>query len=487
MNLTLRPHQAADLDQLRANIKAGIRRQILVAPTGYGKTCVAGAMIEAAVARGKYCHFWAHRQELIQQPSDLLTAIGVEHGIIRGSDSRRRPWAPVHVASVPTLIKRELSRAPDLIIIDECHRAQADSYRNLLARWPKAIVVGLTATPLRTDGRGLKMFQAMVIGPSTAELTEQGFLVPGRLFQRTGADLSNVQTKAGDYDQTQLEEAVDKPTLVGDIVSHYQRIASGRTAICFAVSIKHSHHLVDQFRAAGVHAEHIDGSTPEGERRDILARLHSGGTSVVCNVGVYVEGIDCPPASCCILARPTKSLTLYLQAIGRVLRIHPGKQDAIILDHAGCTKEHGWYDDAREWSPEGRKRLKRVEIETEAFLKVCPVCAESYHSRVAVCRCGYEFFTAERTVVQIDGQLEETLNPKRNYTIRKMSEDPAVAALQREAEAHNYKPGWVWKRRELLTEARSDFRQVFRCEPDRKFDRATLQRLIGIGRRQWSA
>lgn len=455
MTLTLWPHQDTCIEQLRANIRRGIRSQILVSPTGSGKTVMAGEMIQQAVARGKYCHFWAHRMELLENPANLLTAIGIEHGVIRGSDSRRRPWAPVHVASVPTLIKRELTREPDLIIIDECHRSQADSYRKLLARWPKAIVVGLTATPQRTDGRGLKdLFQAMVIGPSTAQLTEMGFLVPARLFERKGADLSGVHTKAGDYDQTQLEEAVDKPTLVGDIVSHYQRIAGGRTAIAFAVSIKHSHHLVDQFRAAGVHAEHIDGTTPEAERRDILARLHSGAVQVACNVGVYVEGIDCPPASCCILARPTKSLTLCLQAIGRVLRTHPGKRDAIILDHAGCTREHGWYDDAREWSLEGRKKLRRVEIEAEAVLKVCPVCSEAYRARVAVCRCGYEFFNSERTVVQIDGELEETVNPKRNYTIRKLSADPAVAALQRIAAENNYKPGWVWHQRKLQQQHR---------------------------------
>ncbi len=313
-----------------------------------GKTTIAGEMIRSAAARDKRILFLAHRKELISQCSRRLADMGVDHGIIRANDSRRRPWLRVHVCSVPTLIRRNPLPPADLIFIDEAHRARGASYEQILKQYPQAVCIGLTATPARSDGRGMgRLFSSMVECPSLGELTEMGHLVPTRVFAPARPDLTGVHTTAGDYKKDELARAVDKPKLVGDVVSHWMKYARERLTVVFAVSIAHSRHLRDEFLQARIAAEHLDGETPERERDAILERLSSGRTQVLCNVGVLTEGWDCPATSCAILARPTQSVGLYLQMAGRILRPHPGKLDALILDHAGCTLQHGFIDEER--------------------------------------------------------------------------------------------------------------------------------------------
>ncbi len=273
---------------------AGHRRPLLVLPTGGGKTVVAARIIAGAVERGRRIIFIAHRKELIDQASAKLDASGIDHGIIMASHWRRRPDAPVQVASIATLINRDLQHPPDLIFIDECHRARAASYQSILEAYPAAFAIGLTATPIRSDGKGLgNLFDRIVQGPSVAHLTEQGFLVPARVYAPANPDTAGVKVTAGDYNQGALQQVMDKPKLTGDIVAHWRRLAEGRLTVCFASGIQHSQHIVEQFRDAGVTAEHIDGTTPKEDRERTLADLAAGRVQVVSNYGVLTEGWDC--------------------------------------------------------------------------------------------------------------------------------------------------------------------------------------------------
>lgn len=413
--MTPRDYQIELIESARASARAGVRRILLTLPTGGGKTVIAAEIINGAVARGSRVLFLAHRQELIQQASEKLDALGIDHGIIQANHWRRRPALPVQVASVPTLVNRTLATSPHIIFIDEAHRARAASYQAIVDRYPHAFVIGLTATPIRSDGKGLgNLFQRMVQGPSVADLTARGYLVPARVFAPSTPDLRGVRITGGDYNAGGIQRAMDRPTITGDIVAHWQRLAKNRITVLFAAGIDHSMHLRDAFRAAGVAAEHLDGKTDKDTRRKLLADLAVGRIRVMCSVGVLTEGWDSPPVSCAIIARPTASAGLYLQMAGRILRPYPGKTDALLLDHAGCTIQHGLVDDDREWSLElDRPVVSKPRIDL-SLPRVCPECYRVARLGVRVCECGYEFSMSDRGNPDVvDGELVEVTSQTR--------------------------------------------------------------------------
>lgn len=396
-------------------IRAGYRRPLCVLPTGGGKTHVMAEIIQDGISKSRRIFYCAHRQELIDQPSRKLDALGIDHGIIMANHWRYRPHLHVQVASVPTLVNRKLPHPPEIIFFDEAHRSRAASYQKIIDRYPRALVVGFTATPIRTDGKGLgNIYDVMICGPSVAELTDMGHLVPTRVFAPSKPDLAGVKKTGGDYNQGGLQKAMDKAALTGDIVEHWRRLAENRTTVLFAAGIEHSIHLRDAFRAAGVVAEHLDGETDNTARRALLHGLAVGKIQVLCSVGVLTEGWDCPSVSCCILARPTASTGLYLQMAGRVLRPSAGKTDCLILDHAGNTLRHGMVDEEREWSldvDQPTKPQKKIDM---SMPKVCPECFAVVRIATRVCACGYVFSTSDRGMPDhVDGNLEEITGMRR--------------------------------------------------------------------------
>jgi superfamily II DNA or RNA helicase len=253
----------------------------------------------------------------------------------------------------------------DLIVVDECHHCPANSYQTIIDAYPDAIILGLTATPCRGDGRGLGgIFQTIIETPQVAELVEKGFLVKTRVYAPVIPDLKGVRIQAGDYAENQLADRMDRPQLIGDIVTHWHKYGEGRRTVAFAVNVAHSIHMRDEFIKSGVHAEHIEGTTPKDERDATLARLASGEVELVTNCMVLTEGWDMPEVGCCILARPTKKMGLYRQMIGRVLRPAPNKADAIILDHSGAVFKHGFAEDYVEWTLDPDRRAESREQQT---------------------------------------------------------------------------------------------------------------------------
>jgi DNA repair protein RadD len=329
MSETLRGYQVDVIADVEREIEAGNRRILLVMPTGGGKTIVAGEIIQHYVRRYRPVLVLAHRLEILTQTSTKLHVRNIAHGIIKAGFSPR-PMERVQLASVQTLwvraMRSEAMRLPlaDLVIIDEAHHATAHTWRKLIEAYPDAVLIGLTATPCRGDGRGLGgIFTGMIECPQVGELIAQGYLVKTRVYAPIDPDLTGVRTVAGDYVESQLADRMDVAKLVGDIVVHWHKFGERRKTVAFAVNVAHSLHLRDEFVRSGVRCEHLDGETEKDERDAILARLASGETELVSNCSVLTEGWDLPAVGCAILARPTKKMGLYRQMIGRVLRPPP--------------------------------------------------------------------------------------------------------------------------------------------------------------------
>jgi superfamily II DNA or RNA helicase len=398
--MILRPYQVEAVARLRAAIAAGTRRLVLCCPTGGGKTVIAAHIIRGAVARGKRVVVIAHRKELIDQTVDKLARFGVEAGVVMANDSRRDDYHPTQVCTIQT-ISRRLDRMPpaDLVIYDEVHHAAARSSRAVLDCYHGSVVVGLTATPWRSDRLGLgDLFGGIVLARTPGELMASGDLVGYDAFAYDAPELHEVGIVAGEYNQRDLGLACNTKILVGGVVREYITHAAGRRAICFPVSIAHSRAIVAEFQSTGIAAEHLDCHTPKRERAAILEGLATGALRVVSSVGVLTEGFDCPAAEVAILARPTKSLGLHLQMIGRVLRPADGKTSALIHDHAGNMLRHGCPDDPREYSLE-RSPDRVIERCTCPYCKAiivtakrdgtCPACGELIVADADTCQtCG---------------------------------------------------------------------------------------------------
>lgn len=405
--LELREDQLLLVDRVRAELRSGKRSVLMQLPTGGGKTVIAAHMIKSAVDKGHRVWFNVHRRELVYQSvAKLRDAAGIEPGVVAAGVQGNR-HLPVQVCMVGSLRQRR-SRLedPKLIIWDEAHHLAAGSWSTIFESYPDARHIGLTATPQRLDGTGLgRWFESLVIGPSTAELIEDGHLSGYRLFAPSKVNLAGVHTVAGEFNRKELDEAMKKSSVVGDVITHYTRHCMDKRCIVFAWSISASKDLADQFSRRGIRAAHVDGKTPQGEREAVMNAFRAGSIKVLCNVDLFGEGVDVPTIEAVALLRPTKSLSLYLQQVGRALRPSPGKEHAIILDHAGNCDRFGLPDDEREWSLDGARKSKRSE---PAPLRRCPVCFSALRIGAEKCSvCGHLFPVAERVIEQLDGELEE--------------------------------------------------------------------------------
>ena len=406
--ITLRPYQQQCIERLRVSLRSH-RRTLLVSPTGSGKTVMFSYMAQAASSKGLRVCILVHREELIAQVSETLARFGVRHGFVAAG----RPLdlgAGVWVASVFTLIHR-LARfpAPDLVIVDEAHHATAaSSWGKVLAAWPNARQIGVTATPQRLDGTGLaECFDDLVMGPTVAELMELGNLCGYKLFAPSQPDLDGVHKRAGDFAKGELATAMDKPSITGDAVSHYRRLCPGRRAVVFCVSLEHADHVARQFAGAGFPSQRIDGSMDRADRRLLVQSFSRGSIKVLTSCDLISEGFDLPAIEAAVLLRPTQSLSLYLQQVGRALRPFDGKPHAVILDHAGNALRHGLPDDDRDWSLAGREKKTKGE-QAEVSVVLCEGCFAALPAGTRVCpECGKGRDPKPREIAERDGELQE--------------------------------------------------------------------------------
>jgi DNA repair protein RadD len=449
----LRGYQGDVIAAFYRTVAAGSKRIILVSPTGSGKTVIAGAIIGAARAAYRKVVVLAHRREIIGQTSEKLHAAGIMHGIIQAGFSPR-PLEAVQVCSVQTLHARAIRSdkmelpSADMLIIDEAHHCPAASYRGIIDAYPDAVLLGLTATPCRGDGRGLGgIFEMIIQCPQVAELIAQKYLVPTKCYAPTTPDLVGVRTQAGDYVENQLADRMDRPKLIGDVVTNWHKYGERRRTVCFAVNVSHSVHIRDEFIKSGVRAEHIDGTTPKPERDATLARLASGEIELVSNCMVLTEGWDMPEVGCVILARPTKKMGLYRQMVGRVLRPAPGKTDAIVIDHSGAVFRHGFAEDPVEWTldPEQRaesaKHVARTEFGSKSRILECTQCGGLRTGGEPCPCCGFLPVAPPRPVPIIDGDLGLVEGGRARPSEYNLHEWHAM--LTHIAQERGYKPGWA--------------------------------------------
>lgn len=418
----LRPYQ----QQLVADLRLALRqhqRVLAVAPTGSGKTQCFSDIAHRAATGGRRVLILVHRRELLWQARARLGACS--------------PLIEVH--SIQAVRNRYLHH-PDLLIVDEAHHCTARTWRAVLDAWPVP-TLGFSATPQRLDGKGLgDLFGVMVQGPTVADLMTAGYLSPYRLFCPPGkADLAGIKKRGGDYAKDELSERVDQRRVMACAIKNWRLYAGNRRTIGFCVSLAHVDHVRDMFAEAGVAAATIDGSMPASDRDAVLAEFRSGAVRVLLSVDLISEGFDVPACDCVLLMRPTASLGLYLQQVGRALR--PSSRDAVILDCVGNAETHGLPDEARDWSLDGIAKERKGQVQTVP-IRVCGRCY-GVHKPAPVCPyCGNVHavevkIPVEQDVVLVD-KTEEMRNRRREVGAARRRED-----LEAIAAARGYKPTWV--------------------------------------------
>lgn len=450
--LTLRPYQSLAVQNLRRALAGGIVREMLCSPTGSGKTEIGMALVRGARSKGKRVIFLCNRVHLVEQTARRFKKAGIDHGVIQGANTTR-VYESVLVGSIQTVARRGMPEV-DLILIDEAHTvAGSKEYRAVIAAAKGTPVIGLSATPYARglgkhyDELGGPLFEHMTVAATIPDLIEAGYLVDCDVYAPSEPDMTGIKQARnafGDMDYTDADvgRAANKPELVGDIVTHWLRLARDTPTVCFAANIAHSKHIVERFHAAGVSAEHIDCYTEADERRAILARVETGETMVISNVGILAEGWDFPACRTLILARPTRSLIRYIQMAGRVLRPHASKDRALILDHSGSVTRLGFPTEEfplelDDGSPKDARSGGQEERE-KPLPKACPSC--SYVKTVHKCPvCGFE---PERRA-NVDVRAGDLVQVMKKTNAPKMEKQDFYSQLLCVASSKNYKPGWV--------------------------------------------
>ncbi len=403
----------------------GYKRPCIVLPCGGGKSIITADMAKRTTERGKNVLFLVHRQELCEQISNTFTDYGVN-------------MDRCHIGMVQTVTRRlDKIQRPSLIITDENHHCLANSYKRIYEHF-NTYCVGVTATPVRLNGGGLgDINDKLIIGISAKELIRRKCLAPYDYYAPPVADLSGIKSRGGDYAAEDIEAALDKPHIYGDVIKNYKLLADGVKAVCYCATVKHSQDMAEAFRAAGIPAEHIDGNTPKTQRADIIRGFRKGSIKILCNVDLISEGFDVPDCGASILLRPTKSLTLYIQQAMRCMRYQPDKK-AIIIDHVGNVHRHGLPDSDREWTLEPKPPSKKKNT---VSVRQCTECFYT-HAPAPVCpNCGHVYEVEQQaTPKEIrEAELQQIVAA---YTAP--AECKTIQELYAYAKKKGFKPGWAY-------------------------------------------
>ncbi len=448
MNHELWDHQQSALTNLKLSIGQGVRRIVMMAPTGAGKTMVAASIVKGAQRRGNRMAFVVHSISLIDQTVEAFYAEGIRDiGVIQ-ANHRMTDWSkPVQVCSVQTLKSRGVYPEAKVVVFDEVHVLH-EFHRRWLAdqAWKSVPFIGLSATPW-TKGLG-QYFETLLIAATTQELIDKGHLSKFKVFATGHPDLSGVKTVAGDYHEGQLSDAMQQGTLTADIIKTWQKHWGKDKTLLFGVDCAHAQTLQARFNEVGIRCGYQDARTSDSERAEIKRDFHSGRYQVVANVGTLTTGVDWD-VRCLILARPTKSEMLYVQILGRALRTAEGKDHARILDHSDTTSRLGMVTDIyHDHLDDGKPK---VDTERKPPLpKPCPQCTLLKPPRTRVCpHCGFESQVVSG-IIEGDGELVEYM---RNGKRAKQAGEKRQFSMQEKtifyammlgyAREHDYKTGWA--------------------------------------------
>lgn len=409
--ITLRDYQSSIVSDTRESFKTN-KSVIIQLATGGGKTAIASYITQKTVENKKRVLALVHRREIFDQFSRSFLSMGVNHSLIIPNIKMGNELAMV--ASVQTLVSRikksEPIPQPDLIIIDEAHHAIASQWQYIISAFPNSKILGMSATPTRTDGTGLdKIFSRMVCGDkhgaSMKELIKNGSLSPYQIFtQPLAVDLLDVRIKNGDYDPKEMAERLKQ--VVGSEVAEYRKYLHNQPTICFYPTVEMAEIAAQKFREAGYNFISIDGKMTPAARKKAIDSLGSGELNGLTSCSVISEGTDIPVVSGIILMTKTQSIVNYLQQVGRGLRMCKGKTHATILDFVGNVAIHGLPCEDREWSLEGVKKRKR-EIEVTERITQCDNCKHHFLTKDRICdRCGWELELKEkRKQIVVAGEL----------------------------------------------------------------------------------
>lgn len=494
--INLRWYQERDVARLRQAFRNGRRRVMYQLATGGGKTFTFCYIANGAQSLGRRVMILVHRKELLMQASLSLARIGLKHTLIAQDKHIReamslhieelsRPFidlaSRVAIASIDTLVNRlSMTNAPDLIIPDEGHHVvPGNKWGRAINYYEQALMLAVTATPVRTDGRGLGVddrgyFEELVCGPTMKELIAEGYLLQPKVYAPLGRlDMSGVGTSSGDWSARDTAVKVDRPSITGSAVETYTRVCKGVPAIAFCVSIDHAQRVAAQFRASGLDFRPIDGTMRDAERRNLIRALARGTIQGLTSCDIISEGTDIPVVGCGIMLRPTKSEGLYLQQAGRPLRPSPGQEHSFLLDHVGNCFVHGLPEADREWSldgceiKDGKKAVARV-----AQLVKCPKCHVVYDP--VNDRHGCEVGAAKggsRVVKEVNGRIDEVTGEAAEFLRRQRKTEEknckTVDDFERLAREREYAnpEGWAKLRMKKKEEAINRFSPPPLMEP----------------------
>lgn len=411
MAVTLRPHQLDASNDIERLWSEGHQNVCSVLPTGAGKTILMAEMARRELLNGGLVVIFAHRDVLLGQISDALCLMSLPHSFITSNTTRREicdqhvekygktfkdDSARIVVCSVDTFYRRDLSVLAPMVtkwFMDETHHLlDSSKWHKCISPLVNARGLGVTATPIRADKKGLGriadgIFDAMTVGSTMHQLIERGMLSPYRVYTPPSRiNLSQVKvTASGDYNQKQLAKATDRSDITGDAVTHYLKLAKNKQAIVFTVTIDHGEHVAEQFRKAGISAVNLSSKTKAKERNDKINAFKRGEIKVLVNCDLFGEGFDVPAVECVIMLRKTESYSLYKQQFGRALRMLEGKEFGILIDHVGNV-EHFMYEyglnyphEDPPWSLDRPKKKRNKSTELDRLTtRVCPDCFARY-------------------------------------------------------------------------------------------------------------
>lgn len=434
--MELRPYQLDLFQKTQSAFLQGYRRPLVVSPCGAGKSYLFAEMVRKTKGEALVL---THRQELKEQHEALFHKLGIENA---------------RVAMILTEANR-LGQypTPSLIVADEAHLSRSNSWMQVIRHYD-TWTVGMTATPVRLDGKPLgDVFSTLIEGVDVKWLIANKNLAPYEYYAPTAVETDGLRKVAGDFVVTDLEKLMNERAVFGNVIESYRKFADGERAIAYCVSVGHAKATAEAFDSAGIRAEAISAGTPAGRRREIMDDFRSGRITILCNVGIISEGVSIDEVSCCILLRPTESVALGIQQMMRCMRYLPGKT-AKIIDCVGNYTRIGLPDDDREWSlGEPLKRKQRIDGNGDFYIRTCPECYMVFKTAPICPFCGTEYPLHPREIKareeielkRITAEEMARIEAEKKKARMEVGQCKTIEDLRKIQHERGYAPRWIWQ------------------------------------------